>query len=86
MTDNYEKILDEHFEEYQKLGGKKNRKEYLTNYEIFIEHTLDLWCYGDTSKYTSREKSLEAVQKITKINDDELDILFKSIDNVAGYS
>lgn len=86
MTEEYEKIADECYREYKKLGGLKNRKDYDDDVDVFFDHTMDLFIHGDPIKYDSRKKAIESVQKILKYNDDEMDILFKSVDNVMGYT
>jgi len=76
----------DYYYEYKKLGGKKNRKKYFEILDIFLEETYDIFVNGDPSKYWTRNESLEAVMEITNIDEDELDILFDSVDNVTAYT
>ena len=34
---------EEYYKEYKALGGKKSKKEYFENLDIFIDETLDIW-------------------------------------------
>jgi len=77
---------DDWFKEYRKLGGKKSRREYDKNIDIFQEHTWDIFVSGDMSKYNSREEALQAVKKDLKIDNKELNLIFESIDNVTAYT
>ena len=77
---------DDWFEEYKRLGGKKNRKAYDKNVDIFIYHTHDIFITGDRSMYDSREEALQAVQKEAKIDNRELTKLFDSISNITAYT
>ena len=74
------------YKEYRKLGGKKSRREYDKNIDVFQEHTLDIFIHGDLSKYNSREEALEAVKEDLKIDNKELNLIFQSIDNVTAYT
>lgn len=75
-----------HYAEYKKLGGMKNFKEYCINYDVFFEHTYDIFIFGDTVKYNSRLESLKAVKKILKITWKEMNLIFHSIDEVTAYT
>lgn len=88
---------DEHFTEYQKLGGKENRKTYDNMREVFIDHTHHAYVAGITGKngtndangffiYSSRAKSCQAVMNELDITDDEFEKLFHSIDNVTAWT
>jgi hypothetical protein len=86
MTNFNEYPFNEYFVEYQKLGGKKNKDDYFAAYQVFQEETMDIFVFGDLRKHNSRSESLEAVQKILEIDDDELDRLFHSVDNVTAWT
>tara|TARA_B110000211_G_C13883752_1_gene466319 strand:+ start:77 stop:340 length:264 start_codon:yes stop_codon:yes gene_type:complete len=87
MTDEFTGFpFDDYFTEYQSLDGKKNRDEYFVAYQVFEDETSELWIDGNTIKHKSRKKSLDAVQKILEINDNELSKLFHSIDNVTAWT
>ena len=75
-----------YFAEYQKIGGMKNFKEYCINSGVFIDHTIDIFCYGDPIKYNSREDSFTAVKKILGIDTKEINLIFHSIDGVTSYT
>jgi len=76
----------DYYYEYKKLGGKKNRRKYFEILDIFMEETYPIFINGDPTKYNSRNESFNAVMEIANIDDDELDILFDSVDNVTSYS
>ena len=82
----YEKIHEEYFKEYKRLGGKKTREEYNKNMNKFTYHTLDIFVFGDPIMYNSRDEALEAVKNDAKIDNKELNLIFKSIDNITGYT
>ena len=82
----YEKIHEEYFKEYKRLGGKKTREEYNKNMNKFTYHTLDIFVFGDPIMYNSRDEALEAVKNDAKIDNKELNLIFKSIDNVTAYT
>lgn len=86
MTNFNEYPFNEYFIEYQKLGGQKNKDDYFAAYQVFENETSELWIEGNTIKYDSRSESLDAVQKILEIDDEELDKLFHSIDNVTAWT
>jgi len=77
---------DNWFKEYKRLGGKKNRKAYDKNLDVFVYHTNDIFIHGDMSKYNSREEALQAVKKDLKIDNKELNLIFESIDNITAYT
>jgi len=77
---------DNWFKEYKRLGGKKNRKAYDKNLDVFVHHTNDIFIHGEMSKYNSRQEALEAVKKDLKIDNKELNLIFESIDNVTAYT
>ena len=77
---------DNWFKEYKRLGGKKTRKQYEKNVDIFVYHTHDIFIHGDASKYKNRGEALEAVKKDLKIDNKELNLIFESIDNITAYT
>jgi len=77
---------DDWFKEYKRLGGKKTRKQYEKNVDIFVYHTHDIFIHGDASKYANRGESLEAVKKEAKIDNKELNKLFDSISNITAWT
>ena len=77
---------DDWFKEYKRLGGKKTRKQYEKNVDIFVYHTHDIFIHGDASRYSSRQAALEAVKKAAKNDNKELNLIFESIDNVTAYT
>ena len=77
---------DDYFIEYKKLGGKKTKKQYMENMEIFLGETWDIFIQGDTRYHETRKEALEAVQQRAKISYNELDLIFKSIDNITAYT
>ena len=78
--------FDDYFTEYKTLGGKKTKKQYMENMEIFFNETWDIFIQGNTGYYETREEALEAVKQIAKISYNELDLIFKSIDNITSYT
>ena len=76
----------DHYYEYKKLGGKKDRMEYFKMLDVFLEETHDIFVFGDPKKYNSRGESLNAVKQKLKISKQELEMLFESVDNVTAYS
>ena len=74
------------FKEYKKLGGKLSRKEYVKASDVFIDLTLDIFAYGETRRYKTREAALNAVQKEANLTTKELNLIFQSIDNVTAYT
>ena len=77
---------EEYYEEYKTLGGKKSKKQYFENLDIFIDETLDIFVFGDTSKYNSREDSMYAVKEIANIPMREVNLILKSVDRVTAYT
>ncbi len=78
--------FDDYFTEYKKLGGKKTKKQYMENMEIFFNETWDIFIQGNAVYYETREDALEAVKQIAKISDKELELIFDSIDNITSYT
>ena len=78
--------FDDYFTEYKKLGGKKTKKQYMKNMDIFLGETWDIFIQGNTKYYETREEALEAVKQIAKISYNELDLIFESIDNITAYT
>jgi len=79
-------IADDYYKEYKKLGGKKNRRQFDKNVDIFTHHTFDIFIHGDPSKYATRGEALNAVKEKAKIDNKELNLIFESIDNVTAYT
>ena len=79
-------LNEDYFKEYKKLGGKKNRKEYDINLDIFLDHTLEIYVYGNTTKHVTRSKAGYAVMKEAKITVEEYNLIFESVDNVTSYT
>ena len=76
----------EYYKEYKRLGGKKSRKEYFENLDIFIDETLDIFVYGDTIRHNSREESIVTVSEIANIPIREVIKIFESVDNIDAYT
>ena len=83
-------IQDEHereyYKEYKRLGGKKNKKQYFENLDIFIYETLGAFTGTDEPRYDSREESMYAVSKIAKIPMREVNLILESVDNIDAYT
>jgi len=76
----------DYYLEYVSLGGKKNRKEYDKNNQIFFEETYDIFVFGDTWKHETREEALSAVIDKAGLTTKEYNLIFTSIDNVTAYT
>ena len=76
----------DYFKEYKKLGGKKSKKQYFENLDIFLELTLGGFTGTEEPLYDSREEALEAVKREAKISYNELNLIFESVDNVTAYT
>ena len=79
-------LNEDYFKEYKKLGGKKNRKEYDINLDIFLDHTLEIYVYGNTTKHDTRSKAGYAVMKEAKITVEEYNLIFESVNNITSYT
>ena len=79
-------FADEYFEEYVSLGGKKSKKKYFENLEIFFDETLEIWVYGNTELHNTREDSMYAVSEIANIPMKEVNLILESVDNVTAYT
>ena len=79
-------FFNEYFEEYKSLGGKKNKKEYSENLEIFFDETYDIFIDGNTKFHDTREDSMYAVSEIANIPMREVNLIFESVDNVTAYT
>jgi hypothetical protein len=80
---------EEYYQEYKLLGGKKSKREYFKNLDIFLEETLDVFTGGDIDKpekYESREDSMYAVSEIANIPMREVNRIFKSVDRITAYT
>ena len=76
----------EYYNEYKKLGGKKGKKQFTKNLDIFMDHTFDIFIHGDPEKYKTRNAALMGAKQAANINKKELDLIFHSIDNVTAYT
>ena len=74
------------FNEYKSLGGKKSKKQYFKNLEIFFDETLEIWVYGNPEQYETREDSMYAVSEIANIPMREVNLILESVDNVTSYT
>jgi len=79
-------ISKQYFEEYKSLGGKKNKKEFDKNVDIFFEETYELFIDGNPIKHESREEAGYAVIDKAGITVKEYNLIFDSIDNVTSYT
>jgi len=79
-------MMDEYFDEYKNLGGKKNKKEYSENLEIFFDETYDLYIDGNPIKHESREDANWEVIEKANISVKEFNLIFDSVDNVTSYT
>ena len=79
-------LADDYFTEYKKLGGKKTKKQYVKNLNIFFDETWDIFIDGNTVLHETREEALAAVKILAKISYNELDLIFDSVDNITGYT
>ena len=78
--------VNDYFDEYKNLGGKKNKKEYSENLDIFFEETYDIFVFGDTWKHETRQEAVEAVIDKAGLSVKEFNLIFDSVDNVTGYT
>ena len=74
------------YNEYKRLGGKKSKKQFLKNVNIFMDHTFDIFIHGDPEKYKTRNAALMGAKQAANIDKKELDLIFHSIDNVTAYT
>ena len=82
----YQELHNDWFDEYKSLGGKKNKKEYRENLEIFFDETYEIFIDGNPIKHESRTKAGYAVMKEAKITVEEYNLIFESVDNVTSYT
>ena len=82
----FEITVDDYFEEYKSLGGKKNKKVYRQNLEVFFEETYDIFIEGNTEFHDTRQEAIEAVIKWLRISPKEFNLIFESVDNVTAYT
>jgi len=78
--------VNDYFDEYKNLGGKKNKKEYSENLDIFFEETYDIFIDGNPIKHKSRMQAAYAVMDIADISADEYNLIFESVDNMTAYT
>jgi len=79
-------FFSDYWREYKSLGGKKNKREYSKNLEIFFDETLEIWVYGNPEQHNTREESMYAVSEIANIPMKEVNLIFESVDNVTAYT
>ena len=79
-------FFNDYFDEYKNLGGKKNKKEYSENLEIFFDQTYDIFVNGDPIKHNTRTDAGLAVIDKAVISIDEYNLIFSSVDNVTAYT
>jgi len=82
----FQKMNNDWFNEYKSLGGKKSKKQYFKNLEIFFDETLEIWVYSNTEQHNTREDSMYAVSEIANIPMKEVNLIFESVDNVTAYT
>jgi len=82
----YQKMNNDWFKEYKRLGGKKNIKKYRENLEIFFEETYDIFIDGNPIMHESREDAGYAVMDKADISVKEYNLIFESVDNVTSYT
>ena len=75
-----------YFIEYKKLKGRKNKKEYFYNLQIFLDETMDIFVNGLLTKYSSRWDSMYGVCDLAHISIKEVDKILESVDNVDSYT
>jgi hypothetical protein len=79
-------FLEEYYQEYKALGGKKSKKEYFDNLDIFIDETLGVFTGTEEPKYDSRDDSMYAVSDIANIPMREVNRIFDSVDRITPYT
>ena len=77
---------EEYYKEYKRIGGKKSKKQFFENLDIFIDETLDIFVFGDPTRHDSREDSMYAVSNIANIPMSEVNLIFESVDNIDAYT
>jgi len=82
----YQKMNNDWFNEYKSLGGKKSKKKYFENLEIFFEETYDIFIDGNPIRHKSRHKAAIAVMDEAEISANEYNLIFTSVDNVTAYT
>tara|TARA_B000000460_G_C21356014_1_gene323338 strand:+ start:256 stop:507 length:252 start_codon:yes stop_codon:yes gene_type:complete len=81
-----EELIDDYFIEYKKLGGKKTKKQYIKNLDIFFDETYDIFISGDTIKHNDRIEAAQAVIDQADISVKEFNLIFNSVDNITAYT
>ena len=82
----FQKMNNDWFNEYKSLGGKKSKKKYFENLEIFFDETLQIWVYGNPEQHNTRGDSMYAVSEIANIPMKEVNLILESVDNVTAYT
>ena len=75
-----------YFIEYKKLKGRKSKKEYFYNLQIFLDETMDIFVNGLLTKYSSRWDSMYGVSDLAHISISEVNKILESVDNVDSYT
>ena len=75
-----------YFKEYKKLKGRKSKKDYLENLDIFLTETMDIFVFGEHTKYDNRSDSMYAVAEIANISISEVNKILESVDNIDSYT
>ena len=75
-----------YFIEYKKLKGRKSKKEYFYNLQIFLDETMDIFVFGEHTKYSSRSDSMYGVCDLAHISISEVNKILESVDNVDSYT
>ena len=81
----HEEFSDYYFVEYKRLGGKKTKKQYIKNLDIFFDETFDIFV-GNPIIHETREDAGYAVIDKTNISVDEYNLIFESVDNITAYT
>jgi len=79
-------LFNDYFIEYKKLGGKKTKKQYIKNLDIFFIETYDIFIDGNPIIHETREDAGYAVIDKANISVDEYNLIFDSVDNITAYT
>ena len=77
-----------------KYGGEDSLSTYLKNIDLFFEITLDPCTSGDLTRskkygggqWDSSQEAISYWGDLCKLNDHQVSIYFRSVDDVAHYS
>ena len=81
-----EKTNNEFYREYKKLKGKKSKAKYMKLLDKFHDHTSDIFTGIGDSRYKTRNEALYGFKKAAKIDWQEVDRVFDSVNNVHAYT